>query len=111
MSEAEHVLDRLQGWYAAQCGEDWEHEWGVKINTLDNPGWSIRIDPEETDLEGLGFPRQELERSKNDWVVARTSGNAFHASCGPATSPRALALRRSWAMQNAHERDAGKPRR
>ncbi|MFD5200063.1 Imm53 family immunity protein [Streptomyces sp. NPDC058375] len=28
----------LQGWYSAQCNEDWEHEWGGKIETLDNPG-------------------------------------------------------------------------
>ncbi|GHB54781.1 hypothetical protein GCM10010331_48120 [Streptomyces xanthochromogenes] len=39
MSEAENVLDRLQSWYSAQCNGDWEHEWGIKIDTLDNPGW------------------------------------------------------------------------
>ncbi|MGW1432997.1 Imm53 family immunity protein [Streptomyces sp. NPDC002431] len=44
-------MDWLQGWYSAQCDEDWEHEWGVRINTLDNPGWSVRIDLEDTDLE------------------------------------------------------------
>ncbi|MFK0239099.1 Imm53 family immunity protein, partial [Streptomyces vinaceus] len=38
---------------------DWEHEWGVKIATLDNPGWTVEIDLEETDLEGREYPLQD----------------------------------------------------
>jgi Immunity protein 53 len=37
-------FDRLQVWYLAQCDGDWEHRHGVTIGTLDNPGWSLRID-------------------------------------------------------------------
>ncbi|WP_377273398.1 immunity 53 family protein [Peterkaempfera sp. SMS 1(5)a] len=101
MNDAEHVFDWLQGWYAAQCNEDWEHEWGVKIDTLDNPGWSVRIDLEETDLEGHDYPRQDLKRSGNDWVMAWTSGMTFHAACGPGNLSEALRLFRSWAVENA----------
>ncbi|MFH8715852.1 immunity 53 family protein [Streptomyces zaomyceticus] len=101
MKETEHVLDWLQGWYSGQCDEDWEHEWGVKIDTLDNPGWSVRIDLEETDLEERDFPRQELERGKDDWVAAWTSDRAFHAACGPGNLTEALALFRRWAVENA----------
>ncbi|MER6678329.1 immunity 53 family protein [Streptomyces sp. NPDC000983] len=72
MNEAEHVVDWLQRWYSAQCDEHWEHEWGVKIDTLDNPGWSVRIDLEETDLEGHDFPRHDLARSDDDWIMAWT---------------------------------------
>jgi hypothetical protein len=32
------ILPWLQGWYATQCDGDWEHEYGVSIETLDNPG-------------------------------------------------------------------------
>lgn len=31
-------LALLQQWYLQQCNEDWEHSWGVRIATLDNPG-------------------------------------------------------------------------
>jgi hypothetical protein len=48
MNDSENVLVWLQGWYAAQCDGDWEHERGVKIETLDNPEWAIRIDLEGT---------------------------------------------------------------
>lgn len=101
MNEAENVLDWLQGWYSAQCNEDWEHEWGVKIDTLDNPGWSVRIDLEETDLEGHDFPRQDLKRGMDDWVMAWTSDMAFHAACGPGNLTEALNLFRRWAVENA----------
>ncbi|WP_439145879.1 Imm53 family immunity protein [Streptomyces canus] len=31
MNDSQDVLGRVPGWYAAQCNEEWEHEWGVKI--------------------------------------------------------------------------------
>jgi len=37
-------LKWLTQWYLAQCNDDWEHLYGVKIDTLDNPGWSLRIE-------------------------------------------------------------------
>lgn len=100
MNEAENVLQWLQAWYSAQCNEDWEHEWGVKIETLDNPGWSVRIDLEDTSLEGYDFPRQDLNRSKNDWVMARTCDMTFDAACGPGNLTEVLVLFRRWAMEN-----------
>ncbi len=32
------LLTWVQRWYLDQCDGEWEHEWGVKIDTLDNPG-------------------------------------------------------------------------
>ncbi|MEU1470579.1 Imm53 family immunity protein [Streptomyces sp. NPDC005761] len=48
MSGAEHVVDWLQHWYASHGDGGWEHEWGVTIGTLDNPGWTVMISLEET---------------------------------------------------------------
>jgi hypothetical protein len=33
------TLTWLQAWYAEQCDGDWEHQFGVSVETLDNPGW------------------------------------------------------------------------
>jgi hypothetical protein len=38
------MLQWLQEWYLEQCDREWEHEYGIKIGTLDNPGWTITID-------------------------------------------------------------------
>ncbi|MEH0820740.1 Imm53 family immunity protein [Micromonospora sp. CPCC 205714] len=42
----------LQAWYATQCDGEWEHEFGIQIETVDNPGWSVSIDLGDTALSG-----------------------------------------------------------
>ncbi|WP_327339050.1 immunity 53 family protein [Streptomyces sp. NBC_01324] len=101
MSDAEPLLDWLQNWYAQQCDGDWEHEWGVKIATLDNPGWTIEIDLKETDLEEREYTLQEVGRSAQDWVRTWTAERTFHAACGPGSLTEALALFRTWATTTA----------
>ncbi|MFJ4715817.1 immunity 53 family protein [Streptomyces sp. NPDC088785] len=97
MGDSEHVLGWLQGWYAAQCDGDWEHERGVRIDTLDNPGWSVRIDLAETDLAEREHPGRDVHRAPHDWVRVWTSEKAFHAVCGPGNLGEALTLFRAWA--------------
>ena len=38
------ILQDLAKWYTAQCNGEWEHSCGLKIDTLDNPGWIVTID-------------------------------------------------------------------
>lgn len=97
MSDAESVLGWLQEWYVQQCDGDWEHAWGVKIATLDNPGWTVEIDLEETDLEGRAYTPQDASRSPHDWVRTWIAEKTFHAACGPGNLVEALSLFRSWA--------------
>lgn len=97
MSEHEHVLDWLQIWYAAQCDGDWEHGRGLRVETLDNPGWLVEINLEKTGLADREYPRQQIDRSEHDWVHAWTAGQTFHLACGPRNLTEALALFRVWA--------------
>ncbi|MEE1735195.1 immunity 53 family protein [Streptomyces sp. BE147] len=101
MSDSEPLLDWLQNWYTQQCDGDWEHEWGVKIATLDNPGWTIEIDLEETDLEGRDYNLQEVNRGTQDWVRTWIAEKTFHAACGPENLTEALTLFRTWATTTA----------
>ncbi|QDY78774.1 immunity 53 family protein [Streptomyces qinzhouensis] len=97
MSASENVLDWLQSWYASQCDGDWEHTWGVAIETLDNPGWAVRIDLEGTGLADREYPEHQVTRGEHDWVTAWTADKAFRIACGPGNLAEALALFRSWA--------------
>jgi hypothetical protein len=90
-------LDWLQRWYAAQCDGDWEHEWGVRIATLDNPGWSVTVDLEETPLSGRPYTPTDVRRSDSDWVMTAVSDDTFRAWCGPLNLGEALRLFRKWA--------------
>ncbi|CAN5332574.1 hypothetical protein BH18ACI2_BH18ACI2_12670 [soil metagenome] len=64
------VLADLQKWYESQCNEDWEHQYGVTIGTLDNPGWTVTIDLVNTDLEGREFEEaKDLEPERVGYVA------------------------------------------
>jgi hypothetical protein len=90
-------LTWLQAWYATQCDGDWEHEYGVSIQTLDNPGWSLHLDLRGTALEGVTFPKYEIHRGEHDWLVARVIDDRFEAACGPLNLGEAIHEFRAWA--------------
>ncbi len=48
-------LEELEQWYLRQCNDEWEHRYGIEIQTLDNPGWSVRIELTGTDCEDMPF--------------------------------------------------------
>ena len=60
----------LQRWFAAQCDGQWEHGFGITIETLDNPGWSVRICVEGTRLEFAQFEpvKTDVQRNRLDSV-------------------------------------------
>ena len=47
----------LQNWYYSQCNGDWEHGKSIYFSTLDNPGWSISINLENTELQDKEFQK------------------------------------------------------
>ncbi len=47
------ILAWLQDWYRSRCDGTWEHSYGVKIDTLDNPGWLVTVDLGERSLTKL----------------------------------------------------------
>jgi Immunity protein 53 len=74
-------LARLQRWYQSQCDGDWEHSYGIKIDTLDNPGWTVTVDLKDTPWERLVVLRRVSERSEKDWVQIEVDGGRF-TGCG-----------------------------
>jgi Immunity protein 53 len=73
----------LETWYAAQCDGDWEHSYGIRIDTLDNPGWSVEIDLADTELGGLIVQRVRHERSEFDWISYEVREGKFIGHSGP----------------------------
>ena len=79
-----------------QCDGDWEHGYGVRIETLDNPGWHVSIEVGGTDAESLHLEPVETHRSEHDWLVVKKEGTAFAAYCGPLNLGEALYAFRLW---------------
>jgi hypothetical protein len=71
-------ISELQEWYISQCNEYWEHEFGVNISTLDNPGWTLDIDLQGTDIEEKLFTAcsygvgDDAEESGHEWLVLQS---------------------------------------
>ena len=88
----------LMDWYASQCDGDWEHAWGIKIETLDNPGWSLEIDLADTDFEDRRFTRLEHGdmESTDSWWICWVESAQFHAVCGPRDLVNVIAVFRRW---------------
>jgi len=49
------LIKTLEDWYEKQCDGSWEHDSGIKIQTLDNPGWLVNINLVNTDLANKSF--------------------------------------------------------
>jgi Immunity protein 53 len=97
-------LQALEAWYASQCDGDWEHSFGIAIETLDNPGWAVRIDLAETPLADRPFERVRIDRSPNDWLRCSVEAEVFKGSGGPGNLHEILDIFGRWAKAEA-ERD------
>lgn len=96
-------LARLERWYAAQCNGDWEHQHGVEIGTLDNPGWSVRVSLAGTALAGRAFATIEEGTDARGhpaslpWLHCSLRDGAWHGYGDAASLRRLLAVFLDWA--------------
>lgn len=96
------ALARLQHWYARQCNDEWEHEFGVKIDTIDNPGWSLRIDLKGTALQQESFEQvKEAYEDEREWLACRRVDDVFEAACGPERLEDAIEVFLAWASRRS----------
>ena len=89
-------ISRLSQWYADQCVDEWEEEFGITIRTLDNPGWELKIDLNKTPLAKRAFSEIKIEVTDKDWLVARKVGFTFEAFGGPLNLDQMIAVFLKW---------------
>lgn len=77
------VVKCLEEWHLAECNDDWEHSYGVTIETLDNPGWIVKIELRETAWENLEVALRITQRFPCDWVQVEVKDSRF-TGCGGA---------------------------
>jgi hypothetical protein len=92
------TFERLQAWYASHCDGDWEHGYGIEIGTLDNPGWRVKVDLTDTELETEAFEKYE-DRYEDEvhWLRCWKEGPIFNAACGTTRLEDALRVFLDWA--------------
>lgn len=94
----------LMAWYSMQCDGDWEHCCGVEINTLDNPGWVLKVDLIGTMLEDAEFTPIEYGDSENTedaaWMRCFRDESCFTAYCGSLMLEKAVSIFIDWMKAN-----------
>ena len=95
------ALDKLTSWYSAQCNGDWEHSYGISIDTLDNPGWLVKVDLTETDLETRIFIpvlRGESE-TEHDWIHCNVELGKFIGAGGSGNLSEIIEVFIAWSLE------------
>lgn len=90
-------------WYNGQCDDDWEHGNGIKIGTIDNPGWYLKVSLDETELQDKRFQKIKIDRTEHDWVSCFIENGMFNGFGGPSNLPEILRIFRNWGEMNDPE--------
>ncbi|BBB91919.1 immunity 53 family protein [Methylomusa anaerophila] len=89
-------LKWLETWYKNHCDGSWEHLYGIKIDTLDNPGWRIHINLFDTEVENKDFKPVKIERTESDWVHCTVKNYIFQGAGGPENLEEILEVFKIW---------------
>lgn len=88
-------ISKLEAWYRSRCDGEWEHVYGVHIETLDNPGWSLAVELGPNSVEDRDLSLAE-ERSPSDWIRCRMAGSKFEGCGGPENLSDIIAIFLEW---------------
>jgi hypothetical protein len=112
-----NALREIQDWYRSECDGEWEHGYGVKINTLDNPGWSVTIHLDGTAVEerkfasvSYGLGKDAIDGS-DEWLYCRVEEKKFEGRGGPHKLEEILEIFLRWTKQPNHPAEPTSPSR
>ena len=97
------LLKKLQSWYQIHCDGDWEHSYGVVIDTLDNPGWKLSIDLKDTLLENEAFQsvcEGNPENKNGFWIDCHKKDNTFIGMGSVDSLEKLLSIFFEWFEHN-----------
>jgi len=96
MKNIDDFLSWLEEWYTLQCDGDWEHDFRIRISTVDNPGWFVQINLLDTPCQDKSFEEINKERSEKDWVMCYLKNGCFEGAGGSRNLLEILKLFKDW---------------
>ncbi len=90
------TINWIQHWYAVHCDGDWEHQYGISIETLDNPGWAVVIELNGTDLSSRSMDPLHVDEAPDDWMQCTVSDLKFKGYGDPSKLSSILTAFRRW---------------
>jgi hypothetical protein len=98
-------IEFLQKWYKSQCDGVWEKKYGITIETVDNPGWWIEIDLENTEHVNKKFEKQKQDLGDNDWFFCFVRDQKIQGSSSPQYLGFILSQFCNW-VDNSYEEES-----
>jgi Immunity protein 53 len=80
------MTPNLNRWYISKCDGNWEHQYGINIATLDNPGWLVTVRLADTNIspgDQVLFQEGQWGEDGKPWVDIRVRGEALEGACSP----------------------------
>lgn len=90
--KSSNAIEIITKWYQIKCDGQWEHEYGIEIKNIDNPGWCIQIKEDEKKLPFT----YEVEFSDENWVHIKATEYNFSAYGGPINLNELLEQAAKW---------------
>ena len=90
-------LDWLQNWYTSHLNGEWEDYYGIKLSTLDNPGWMIEVDLLETELETREFEEVSVDNGEADWIFCKVENGKYVGGGDPTKLNQIIEIFKRWA--------------
>ena len=91
-----NIIEWINNWYSSQCDGDWEHSYGIKIETLDNPGWIIKIDLSETPYQKKVFANVDEDNGDDDWIKCFLRDGQYIGVGDPTKLEKILLIFKMW---------------
>jgi hypothetical protein len=91
-------LTWLQAWYILWCDGDWEHSYGVTIESQGTVGWIFSADLSDTALEGQPLKPGEHRRTESDWITWELNGSFFRSFGGVWNLTEMVGIFRDWVQ-------------
>ena len=88
---------RLQTLFQSLCDGEWEHGEAIEIETIDNPGWRIKLSCRGTYLQLMELPATVIKRTEHDWVSVKKEECVIFGACGPLNLDECLNIILDWA--------------
>jgi len=97
-------FDGLMRWYAQHCNDDWEHQFGISIESLDNPGWMLEVNLADTSLSQAALMEDGIIGDGPHWMQISVAddpakGRVFRGACGPLQLAELVDAFLSWAAR------------
>ena len=61
-AETNSSIATLEDWYQSRCNGVWEHHFGVRIETCDNPGWLVTLKDLALPVKVIGEMQHSLRQ-------------------------------------------------